>query len=419
LSAYSWQQPTATGGVVQSGGFISADPIIEMRTALDQALGAPSPAYATGLAQGQPVRTIHIQELRDRVLAAWNSSTGAVDINWLVADQLGTPRMIFDKTGSLANTKRHDYLPFGEELIAGQGARTPGLGYAADSVRQKFTRYERDIETSLDYAQARYYSSVQGRFTSIDPLMASASIGDPQSFNRSSYVLNNPVNSTDPTGRCPKGKKCYTDTAPNGEVTEYYDDEDGNTVLVGPSANAKAPSMFPLIVGALGVGTSADFQVVYRSSIVLRGTAAAPAASAGPSIFGKMLGAFGLILSNPISIGCGQTPNTVSDGSGGCMHVDPDPDKSANPDPEDNKPDTSENKTERDKEKSRESKENYRPLSKKDIKELQNRGYDIHELKEGMGRPSHADLYKDRNGNVYVMGKSGKGQAESTGVKLN
>ncbi|MGZ8844874.1 MAG: hypothetical protein ACXW3C_00250, partial [Pyrinomonadaceae bacterium] len=46
MSAYTWTKPTATGGVVASGGPITAGPIIEMRTALDQALGAPSPAYA-------------------------------------------------------------------------------------------------------------------------------------------------------------------------------------------------------------------------------------------------------------------------------------------------------------------------------------------------------------------------------------
>jgi hypothetical protein len=30
---------------------------------------------------------------------------------WLLTDQLGTPRMIFDQSGLLANVKRHDYLP--------------------------------------------------------------------------------------------------------------------------------------------------------------------------------------------------------------------------------------------------------------------------------------------------------------------
>jgi RHS repeat-associated protein len=116
-----------------------------------------------------------------------------------VTDQLGTPRMIFDKTGALANVKRHDYLPFGEELSTGQGMRTTTLGYgAADGVRQKFTSQERDNETRLDYMQARYFASMQGRFTSADTV--GGSIGNPQSLNRYAYVGNNPMNFSDPTG---------------------------------------------------------------------------------------------------------------------------------------------------------------------------------------------------------------------------
>ena len=109
LSAYSWQYSATTND------YISANPILEMRTALDQALGAPSGGYAAGLAQNQPVKAIHIQELRDRVLAAWTSGS-SVDLRWMITDQLGTPRMILDQSGSLANVSRHDYLPFGEEL---------------------------------------------------------------------------------------------------------------------------------------------------------------------------------------------------------------------------------------------------------------------------------------------------------------
>jgi hypothetical protein len=64
--------------------------------------------------------------------------------------------MVFDKTGALANVKRHDYLPFGEELFAGTGGRTTALGYTNnDGVRQKFTHKEREIETSPDYFLAR------------------------------------------------------------------------------------------------------------------------------------------------------------------------------------------------------------------------------------------------------------------------
>jgi RHS repeat-associated protein len=119
---------------------------------------------------------------------------------WLVADHLGTPRMIVNKSGSLAGIKRHDYLPFGEEIAANAAGRTPAQGYSQDNVRQKFTQKERDIETGLDYFGARYYASIQGRFTSADPLLSSGAVESPQSWNRYSYVLNNPLRFIDPDG---------------------------------------------------------------------------------------------------------------------------------------------------------------------------------------------------------------------------
>ncbi len=62
------------------------------------------------------------------------------------------------------------------------------------------TLKERDNETGLDYFGARYYGSTQGRFTSADPLRASGKPYAPQSWNRYSYCLNNPLGLIDPTG---------------------------------------------------------------------------------------------------------------------------------------------------------------------------------------------------------------------------
>src|SRR5262249_52608149 len=101
---------------------------------------------------------------RAATLAAFQASTEYGELAgtlyretyWLVSDHLGTPRMIVDRTGTLAGIKRHDYLPFGEELMAPLSGRSSTWGYSgAVSVRQQFTAKERDIETGLDYFGAQ------------------------------------------------------------------------------------------------------------------------------------------------------------------------------------------------------------------------------------------------------------------------
>jgi RHS repeat-associated protein len=123
------------------------------------------------------------------------------DVRWLVSDQLGTPRMVLDQTGSLSGVTRRDYFPFGEEIGAGIGGRMPAQGYSGpERLRHGFTGHEKDGETRLNFAQSRYHSPAQGRFTSPDRPFADQVAGDPQSWNLYSYVRNNPLTYTDPLG---------------------------------------------------------------------------------------------------------------------------------------------------------------------------------------------------------------------------
>lgn len=85
-----------------------------------------------------------------------------------------------------------------------QGGRTTAQGYGMnDGVRQQFTSKERDNETGLDYFGARYYSSAQGRFTSVDPSRKSVVLNNPQSWNGYTYALNNPLGYVDNNGKWP------------------------------------------------------------------------------------------------------------------------------------------------------------------------------------------------------------------------
>jgi RHS repeat-associated protein len=115
------------------------------------------------------------------------------------------------------------------------------------------TRKERDIETGLDYFGARYYSTTQGRFTSADPLLASATITDPQSVNRYSYVRNMPLTSIDPNGMddCQIGITCsFTtmDWATSGNHPEEGQIQESVTLIIPPAAPIVTSSIDPSAV---------------------------------------------------------------------------------------------------------------------------------------------------------------------------
>jgi RHS repeat-associated protein len=162
--------------------------------------------------------TVFVYNAAGQLVAEYTSSSQQTNggTSYLTVDSLGSTRIITDADGGVK--ARHDYLPFGEELFAG---RSQIAEYKVDNVRQKFTGQERDYESGLDFFQARYYSSTQGRFMSIDPLAASAVPENPQTWNRYAYVLNNPLRLVDPTGmtsqdksRCPEPDKKQNEPIP-------------------------------------------------------------------------------------------------------------------------------------------------------------------------------------------------------------
>ena len=62
----------------------------------------------------------------------------------------------------------------------------------------RFTGQKLDPESGLYYYGGRYYDAELGRF--ISPDISVPQPKEPQSLNRYSYVLNNPVRIVDPTG---------------------------------------------------------------------------------------------------------------------------------------------------------------------------------------------------------------------------
>jgi RHS repeat-associated protein len=106
--------------------------------------------------------------------------------DWLGSHRLTT---LFDGTV----TEKCMDLPFGDGLDCSQASGQPATS-------TPFADYERDRETQLDHTWFRQYSSAQGRWTTPDPYLGSIDTSNPQSLNRYSYVLNDPVGLRDPLG---------------------------------------------------------------------------------------------------------------------------------------------------------------------------------------------------------------------------
>jgi RHS repeat-associated protein len=168
--------------------------------------------------------------------------------SYTATDQLGSPRVITDSNGQVIS--RRDFMPFGEEIVNNIGERAAAsLKYnVADSVRQKFTGYQKDDETQLDFAEARMYENRHGRFTAFDPLLASGKSANPQSFNRFTYCLNNPLKYSDPNGLQagtwvgrPSVKQpgtldlTYTIAKQDGDVDVTYRNKAGKLVANAPN----------------------------------------------------------------------------------------------------------------------------------------------------------------------------------------
>src|ERR1043166_7777619 len=99
-----------------------------------------------------------------------------------------------------AAVERNAYDPWGKRRFWNNGADDPSGSITSQTIRG-FTGEEMLASVGLVHLNGRVYDPYIGRMTSADPV-----VGDPlngQTWKRYSYVYNNPLAFTDPTGYCP------------------------------------------------------------------------------------------------------------------------------------------------------------------------------------------------------------------------
>ena len=105
----------------------------------------------------------------------------------------GPPRLTTTSTGAVRGS--YSSLPFGDGFTTTSGGDdSPFDDFAG------LTDFS-GVGGPSDRAQFRVYSPAQGRWMSPDPYSGSYDFNNPQSFNRYSYVMNNPLTFNDPSGQ--------------------------------------------------------------------------------------------------------------------------------------------------------------------------------------------------------------------------
>jgi RHS repeat-associated protein len=124
------------------------------------------------------------------------SVTGGTKKEWreyVHPDALGSAIAVTD---DVKGRTRFDSEPFGKR-IQPSGAAFVGV---APNVQAGFTGHHMDDDLALVNMKGRIFDPAQRRFITPDPLVARPM--NAQSYNRYSYVYNNPLNLTDPSGFC-------------------------------------------------------------------------------------------------------------------------------------------------------------------------------------------------------------------------
>ncbi|QNM98708.1 RHS repeat domain-containing protein [Chitinimonas koreensis] len=123
-----------------------------------------------------------------------NGSTTTTTLNWIHTDRLGSVIGITDQAGALKEKLAYD--AWGKRRSLDGATTLDTLDGVVDN--KGFTGHEMLDGLDLVHMNGRVYDPLVARFISADPIIQAPYYS--QSYNRCSYVWNNPTNLTDPSG---------------------------------------------------------------------------------------------------------------------------------------------------------------------------------------------------------------------------
>jgi len=126
-------------------------------------------------------------------------SVGVDNIRYLHKDHLGSIDVVTDEAGAVLMRQSFDAFGARRNASSWSGPPSSGEWAAIDASNHRgFTGHESLDSVGLIHMNGRAYDPRLGRFISADPIVQALVL--PQSLNRYSYVMNNPLSLIDPSG---------------------------------------------------------------------------------------------------------------------------------------------------------------------------------------------------------------------------
>ena len=168
------------------------------------------------------------------IVAERSVKGSTVTVRYFTVDHLGSTIALTDEHGALAESDAYD--AWGRARDATTGADDPTCSKPGQSFTTRgFSGHEEMADLCLVNMNARIYDPAIGRFMSPDDIIPDAFNG--QSYNRYSYVDNNPLSYTDPTGHAQVGNDSSA-MANMSSVHIYIDtDSEGKIFVQGAGAH--------------------------------------------------------------------------------------------------------------------------------------------------------------------------------------
>ena len=156
--------------------------------------GMTTPLYEEEVQGGTITKKAYVQ-LDGQPIAVVQHVNGVRDTKFLLKDHLGSVNVAVKADGTLGD--RQSYEPFGRRRYADGTTDTSGTITSTQTDRG-YTGHEMLDEVGVIHMNGRLYDPWIQRFVSADPVITNPN--NPQDYNRYSYVRNNPMANTDPTG---------------------------------------------------------------------------------------------------------------------------------------------------------------------------------------------------------------------------